>query len=520
MKTKFKILIYLVLFIMVGCDVERVDSPPLGNTEESYFTNVIEFRNVVIGAYSKLYDYYFYNVPGGNWANSLWILPGDDLTETNASRTAEELFDGSLNSTNTRLEWIFDNTYEMIQKSNVILDKVNSIDFSNYESADEIAMMEGEGLFLRAYAYFNLFNIYGSVPIVTSRLNTETINTPKSDQIEVLNQVISDAQAAIGILPESWADIYRGRATKNAARGLLVKALVFRGNYTQSPTDYEEAITVFSSITASLTPRYLDNFDAAVENNLESLFEIQAASPTAINNVFLYNDGPWRGVEDMSVFRGMLTPAGKGTVSDLASTRFLITEKLLTNYGDDPRISYFLRDDDNEGGRIFQKYTADEIDQRLPPFQSSINNERVLRYADIMLLIAEAYLKSGRPSDAVSAINSIRTRARNWGLSSGTGDGVVPVDYASGETNNATIMQWIMNERFVELAGEGQRWWDLKRWHVAGDIDLSGWSGDINGFSTNLASPVQFDVNKHLVFPLPQTEIERNDQILENNPGY
>ena len=520
MKNRYKIFVCLLLLVGFSCDTDRVDSPPLGATEASYFSNVIEFRNVMIGAYAKLYDYYFYNVPGTNWPNSLWLLPGDDITETNATRTAEELFDGSMNSSNTRLEWMFDNIYEMIQKTSVILDKVNTVDFSDYEGSDEIAFMEGEAFFLRAYSYYNLFNIFGNVPLVTERLGANNTNTPKSDKLEVLDQVIMDAQTAIGILPESWDSGNRGRATKNSARGLLAKALVFRGNYTDNTADYTQAISVFNTITATLNTRYLDNFDAQFENNQESLFEVQAAAPTAINNIFLYNDGAWRGVEDMSVFRGMMTPTGKGQVSNLANTRFLITNKLLNAFGSDPRISYFLRPDDNEEGRIFQKYTADELDERLPPFQSSINNERVLRYGDLVLMIAEAELKSGNPSAAIAHVNQIRTRARDWGLTSGAGDGISPANYNTGETNSATIMQWIMDERYIELAGEGQRWWDLKRWHEAGDLDLTGWTGSDEHFSTNLASSSQFDVNKHLLFPLPQTEIDRNEGILENNPGY
>ncbi|WP_419211108.1 RagB/SusD family nutrient uptake outer membrane protein [Maribacter sp. X9] len=520
MKNQYKILFCLLFLIGLGCDPDRIDSPPLGATERTYFSNVIEFRNVMIGAYAKLYDYYFYNVPGANWPNSLWLLPGDDLTETNATRTAEELFDGSLNSNNTRLEWMFDNIYEMIQKTCVVIDKVNTVDFTNYDGADEIVLMEGEAYFLRAYSYYNLFNLFGNVPIVTERLGAENTDTPKSDKVEVLNQVVLDAQMAITILPESWDGGFRGRATKNSARGLLAKALVFRGNYTGNTDDYAQAIIVFNTITATLTDRYLDNFDAQFENNQESLFEVQAAAPTAINNIFLYNDGAWRGVEDMSVFRGMMTPTGKGTVSNNASTRFLVTNKLLDAYGEDPRISYFLRPDDNEDGRIFQKYTADELDKRLAPFQSSINNERVLRYGDLILMIAEAHLKTGDPSSAIRSINQIRTRARQWGLTSGAGNGIVPVDYVTSETNTATIMQWIMDERYVELAGEGQRWWDLKRWHEAGDIDLTNWTGADAYFSTNLASSSLFDVNKHLLFPLPQVEIDRNNSILENNPGY
>jgi len=519
MKTIYKISLCILIGALVACDPDRVDTEPLGATENTFFSNVIEFRRVVVGAYSKLYDHYHLN--RGQWPNSLWLLPGDDLTETQGSRTAEELFDGNMSSTNPRLEWMFDNTYEMIAKCNVVIQKVNTVDFSQYEGADEIAYMEGEGLFIRAYSYFVLFNIFGNVPLVIDRITTpEATNTPVSPMADVLDQVILDAENAISILPESWDPIYAGRATKNSARGLLAKALVFRGNYAGSTADFTQAISVFNSISgASLMTSYLDNFDEKVENNAESLFEIQGSKPPAINNIFLYNDGPWRGVENMSLFRGMMRPAGKGTASDQASTRFLVTDKLFNNFGTDPRISYFLQPDDNEGGKMFQKYTLDELDSR-PSFGASVNNERVLRYGDIKLLIAEAELKAGTPAAAIGHINDIRTRARDWGVASGEGNGVDPANHSTSETNAATIMQWIMDERFVELAGEGQRWWDLKRWHVGGDIDLTGWGSGDQHFSSNLSSASQFNVDTHLIFPIPQVEISRNSAILNNNPGY
>jgi len=522
MKIKYIIISCVLLLSYYSCNIDRVDAEPLKNTEASYFADVTQFRKVTFGIYAKLYDYYHYNAgDNGNWPNSLWLLPGDDLTETNGTRTAEELFDGTLNPDNIRLEWIFDKTYEMIAKANVIIEKVNTIDFTFYEEADEIPYMKGEALFLRSYAYYNLFNIYGNVPIITERiLNEAEANTPKSSNLEVLEQVITDARAAITILPESWSDNYKGRATKNAARALLIKALVFKSNYTNS-TDFSEAIDVFGAITASLTPRYLDNFDVATENNAESLFEVQAAQPGAFSNIFLENDGPWRGVEDLSVFRGMMTVAGTTSISNFSNTRFLITDKLFNSFGTDPRLSYFLKTDDNEGGKLFQKYMLAELDQQQGNvFNTSSNNERVLRYADLMLVMAEAYLKSGSPGTAIQLVNEVRSRAREWGLTSGTTDGTFPANYSTSETNSTVIMQWIMDERFIELAGEGQRWWDLKRWHVAGDIDLSGWTGGDTEFSTHLSSSSLFDVNKHLLFPLPQKEIERNSAILENNPGY
>src|SRR5690606_40521611 len=140
----------------------------------------------------------------------------------------------------------------------------------------------------------------------TKRIQTqEETNTPKSPAIEVLNQVINDANAAIEILPEEWEQIYVGRANKDAARGLLAKALVMRVNYTGDNADYATAITVFNAIDADLTANYIDNFNSYTENNIESLFEIQAsASNGGNNNLNLHNDGNWRGVENLSVYRG------------------------------------------------------------------------------------------------------------------------------------------------------------------------------------------------------------------------
>lgn len=222
----------------------------------------------------------------------------------------------------------------------------------------------------------------------------------------------------------------------------------------------------------------------------------------------------------MSVYRGyMMEFGGRGDFNDASSTKFLATEKLLSQFGDDPRISVFINPEDGFDGRIFQKYNKPNGVNQLSGFHGgSVNNERVLRYADVKLLAAEAYLKTGNTAAAIAQINDVRTRARVWAEAAELGEG--PDNRPETEASAAIIMQWIMDERFVELAGEGHRWWDLKRWHSSGDIDISNWDSSINGFSSNLASPSQFDIDKHLVFPIPQSEIDRNSGIRENNPGY
>jgi hypothetical protein len=133
-----------------------------------------------------------------------------------------------------------------------------------------------------------------------------------------------------------------------------------------------------------------------------------------------------------------------------------------------------------------------------------------LRLADVLLLKAEAILKSGGSKpEAIGLINQVRARARAM-----VPAGTVPADRSVAETAEATIMGWIMTERFLELAGEGQRWLDLRRWHKSGAITLN------NAFFSPANAPsLSFDPQKHLVMPIPVSEIDRNPNV-HQNPNY
>src|SRR5690606_1136669 len=146
------------------------------------------------------------------------------------------------------------------------------------------------------------------------------------------------------------------------------------------------------------------------------------------NNLNLAHDGAWRGVENMSVFRGfMMEVGGRGDFNDATNTRYLVTEKLLSAFGSDPRISVFLDPEDGVEGRIFQKYNKPDGANQLSGFHGgSVNNERILRYGDVKLLAAEAALKAGSAAAAIGHVNDIRGRARTWAQTSGHGDGTVP----------------------------------------------------------------------------------------------
>jgi starch-binding outer membrane protein, SusD/RagB family len=519
-----KSILLVGLTTVFSCNPNLVDEPPMGATELDFFSNTDEFRQVTTGVYATLINYYCWCGGAAGYAQATWLLPGDDLTESRGQRAPLELFNG-LNPNNAATQRVFQESYKMIQRANVVLEKVEEIDFSGFQNAAEVPMMGGEASFLRGYAYFKLFNMFGSVPIVTSRIADRAgTNTPKSPALDVLNQAIADFRRSLESVPEAWPANFAGRVTKNSARGMLMKALVFRANHTKNQADYTEALTVFNTITARMVPNFIDNFNSFTENNAESLFEIQASQPNSGNsNTGLANDGAWRGVENMTIYRGnQMQPGDLGSRNHESNTRFLATLKLLDNFGTDPRISVFLRTNDGFNGRIFQKYNIPVGVHAINAFQGgSMNNERILRYADVKLLAAEAMAKTNNVAGAITQVNEVRARARAWAATANLGTAIVPpANRPTTETNVATVLQWIRDERYVELAAEGHRYWDLKRWHLAGDIDLTGWGGGHTHFSTHLAQTFEFDVAKHLVFPLPQTEIDRNSAILENNPGY
>ncbi|MCY7327882.1 MAG: RagB/SusD family nutrient uptake outer membrane protein, partial [Saprospiraceae bacterium] len=110
-------------------------------------------------------------------------------------------------------------------------------------------------------------------------------------------------------------------------------------------------------------------------------------------------------------------------------------------------------------------------------------------------------------AEAIALINAVRTRAR--------GAGTVPADYSTSEADQAKIFAWIAKERLAELGGEeGHRWFDLKRWHAAGKINLGAWD-----WSSASTSGVQFDITKNLLYPLPANELDLNPNM-QQNPGY
>lgn len=169
------------------------------------------------------------------------------------------------------------------------------------------------------------------------------------------------------------------------------------------------------------------------------------------------------------------------------------------------------------GGYQFVKYVNGN---RLGPldtkyWQTSLNNVRILRYADIKLIAAEAYLQVGKETNARQQVNEVRKRAR---------ESVNPASSQPADYETAITMSEIMKERLLELAGEDDiRWSDLKRWHSAGYINLSTWTPEDFGFEPSKHNTTfSFNAETHLLWPIPLTELQNNAAMTadQQNPGY
>lgn len=495
LKTVLLALITSALFYL-SCNKQELNLLPHGPTEANYFTQESDFQKAVFGVYAKLSDIFWYNA--GSPLSPMLYLEGDDIT-TNDANQAFETF-GQLQPSNGSVSYMYTTWYQLIARANVVLQKVAEVKDGIYTTANLKDYNKGEALFLRGLGYYHLWNYYGTAPLRNDRVtDISQFTPPNTTGTQLLEQAIQDFTAAAGLLPPSWDAANSGRATANSANGMLGKSLVFKASSTKNTADYASAITAFNKINGVvLVPNFADNFAFDTENNAESLFEFQASEPFGLDNVWLSNDFD-NAVGSMSAYWGYYD----NNFSLFGQSRWYATDKLAAAYeaGDPRRDTTFNVADKTINKYVTRnKYTQSGV--------GSANNPRILRYADVLLLKAEAILQSGgATTDVITLINQVRTRARTM-----VAAGTVPANYPGTETDKTTIMNWIMNERFIELAGEGQRWFDLRRWQMQGIITLNN-----TFFNSNVA--MAFDIARHLYMPIPNSELDVNPNM-KQNPGY
>ena len=324
---------------MISCDESTIELVPIGNTEGSYFQNETQMEEAMLGVYQKLAFFYAFRGGQNNNVAPVWNLPSDDLTT--AATYALENFSG-LNGSNGQLSLYYDFSYQLIARANTMLQKIEENGDFAYPDRPELKdYHKGEALFLRAYVYLQLWNVYGTAPLVTERITNIDEAYPANTQgTELLDQAIIDLQEAAQLLPDSWSAEMKGRVTKNSAHGLRGKCLVFRGMVNDANEDFTAAITDFEVLAGvSLMPKYSDNFNVEYENNEESLFEYQANSSPGDVNPFVGGAG------EIAAYYGYFTKKP----SWIGNSYYTATQSIRDAYEDgDPRKDYNLSADESE----------------------------------------------------------------------------------------------------------------------------------------------------------------------------
>lgn len=494
-KSLFLILIATTI-LHFGCKKSELDLLPFQPTEADYFKTELDFSRAVYGTYGKMASLYT-GAPNSGGSMPIFLLMGDDITLNDGGFGAYDGFD-QMNASDGKVAELWATCYAIIGRANVVLEKIEGPEGSVYTTPNLKETHKGEALFLRGLGYYYLWSYFETAPLRNNRITSTADFFPaNSTGTQLIDQALEDFKTAADLLPASWPSSDKGRATKNSANGFEGKLLVSKASFYKNVADYTTALTYLNKVTSlSLTSNFSDNFAYDTENNSESVFEYQSSQPLGGENVWV-NPDEFTDIGAMSTYWGFYSPGATWM------PRFLVTSKLATSFAPaDPRrnqtldisnsyvTKYILRDKKATGGAA----------------EGSVNNYRLLRFADIKLLKAEALIQSGgSTTEALQLIEDVRARARNM-VSGGT----VPVNLGLTETNRTTIMNFIMAERYLEFAGEGQRWLDLVRWQKQGIITLNS-----AFFSSN--NPVAFK-ERNLLLPIPTSELDVNKNMQQSLP--
>lgn len=518
-KTKILLPLLLLALLPYGCDDVLDEARPGSPTEDQFMDSEEKFEFLIAGAYQKLI--FFYKTGNPRHLHGFWLVPDDNLTLEQGNALGYDNF-VLLNSNTAYLSDYYRFSYQIINRANIALDFQRDERYGNlYEDQDLKDHHRGELLFLRGYTYLNLWNYFKDVPLNLDVIDefTETIIGNSSNDA-ALDQAIDDLSEAASLLNDEPA---RGGGVWNeTAYGMLGKALMMRGAYANNNADFAAALAEFEKITSrSLAPEFGDNFKEATELNDESLFEVMAGRNSQINNWILTNDD-------------------FGVVGNLGSYWGFFTNRF--GY-DDPTTEEDEVETDPTWVRLEQYLPTDNIlalidatDARYPETIDTVtmevkkymnyprthrnewarqhNNPRILRYADVLLLQAEAIVRTGGSiTEAIGIVNQIRARA---GAVDAAGDpDATFVLYDAAGVTAEQALDLIFAERRVELAfEESHRWWDMKRRHWLGEVDLTTYTQEDWGSLTE----VEF-TEDNLFYPYPQSELILNSE-LNQNQGY
>lgn len=482
-------------------------------------SNFWKTANDALAGINAVYGNFYRNgSPGSRWTPYYFDVRSDDGYSTSPWNELRSV--SGLNITQYSFEVNYDtwgHHWRGVYRANQVLKNVPGITM-------DAALKDryvGEAKFIRALYYYDLVTIWGNIPLILEPSNPAD-KPAQVPQEQVWAQIEKDLTDAAAVLPTSYTGDDLGRATKGAAYGLLGRAYLQQKKYQQAADALAWLISGPGQPLYDLMPNYADNFKHTTENNKESVFEIQFKMRPENGG----DDGPTSNVGTSRA--PFFAPPGHG-FSDANMHRWIVREFQKENTATnqrDPRLAVTaLYDSTDPGGpnvtRVYgatfasKNYDADVRNRvwyhkylddyfrtnEFEVFNSPINF-RVIRFADVLLMYAEALNALGRTAEAYAPVDRVRMRA-----------GLTSLTVSRPGLNQAQFLQQLMHERITELTGESVRWNDLARWGYFDDATK------LNELKSRDSEFNNFEIGKSKYMPIPQSELDINPNLVQN-PKY
>lgn len=519
MKIKNNI-IYILAFTLlgiVGCEMEEEPKFP---SAENLFSSIEGANTVLNGCYSGVADFNYY---GADFLHLTYCSSG--LFTSNRDASIADILVFQQTPSLNFVENVWKAGYRVIARTNDVVDNLTQV---TLEDGIEQNNILGQAYFLRGLTYFNLVRLYGGVPLITTTVTYETINQPRATEEAVYTQVIKDLEAAANLLKDETSQS-AGRPAAPAANMLLAKVyMTLAGNQTADQTEYwqkayDEAIKAYGKY--SLVGDYRKLWSESTGNNTtESIFEIQGNEENTLRLYQLFT--PSNGNAGRSVW-GRIKPnvecydlhAAKYPTDPRLEATFLSEwTKYLANGKIQQIKSYPLFTRRNNKDKSYPWLNKYYIKDHSRMSYNTNMNFVVLRYADLLLMLAEIENELNGPDNAYAYVNEVLARARQ----SADVASDEPADW-SGLTQDE-FRSAIMYEYRYELLGEGHEWFNERRrgyeYFKANVIDVHN-SNPNYDFSVKRDYELPDDA-RNMLMPVPQSELTANPNINADNqnPGY
>ncbi len=510
---KTKNIILLAILISINACSDFLDKNPLVNSAaETYYSNVTEANDAIIGCYAISQNEAFQLGP--------FMLIGDGCSDdTDLGNENSEAFSwlGSVAQAMQSFDvqpnnWVSNQLWQQgftgINRATQAIERIKDNEAIPENKRNQFV---GEAYYLRAFYYFFLARQYGRLPIVDHILTYEEYYAPRATMEATWAHMESDLQKAAQLLPEKsqYEALDLGRATKGAANALLGKVYIYQSKFQEAYDSFKEVV---NSNEYGLEKKYEDIFSLEHENGIELIYEIQHSisgtgwadsNEGSILSFYEHDADPNDPVKWHNGW-SMHCPTW-----DLANS---------FETGDPRRGATIIFEGDFFDGRIHKNIASSTglqpkkwyipYDQRSQIDQSDCPKNIIFaRYADVLLYLAEAANELGRASEALDLLEQVRSRARN----NSDDPTILP---RITETGKDALRDLIWRERRTELACEGQRFWDLVRQGRAGTV-MRAYSVKYNSLKGR-----NFIDGKSELQPIPLDQITISNGTMEQNPGY